>query len=186
MADWFEIPLTMIDAESPIVAELAGAWTNNVIAAFEGAEDAPRLAADAHPRFTHGSVTLNRFGGSEGIDVSGPTLALSGSDTTAATTRLHEFTAMNDGSLRVLGSIRGVDAAIASIIIKKNGATLDTTSDSSGSYQSVSYNLTFLAGDFIEVLLKTTLTTGSGGGTGYAQYKDMRLASSGVRGVYRL
>lgn len=58
MADWRTISDTEVDPDAPVTSELAYAFRDNVIAAFEGASGAPRLADAALPT-NSGSATAS-------------------------------------------------------------------------------------------------------------------------------
>lgn len=56
MADWTNITDSQVDPDAPLTSELAYAWRDNVIAAFEAAPGAPGLAVGGLQRLEVGDV----------------------------------------------------------------------------------------------------------------------------------
>lgn len=64
MATWVDIADSSTDPDAPLTSELAKAWTDNVIAAFEGAAGAPRFALKSIERVVAGAAVRSSRTGS--------------------------------------------------------------------------------------------------------------------------
>lgn len=115
MADWTVITDSQVDPDAPLTSELAYAWRDNVIAAFEGAVGAPRLAFGALDSWysTAGAVgtyvLATRTGGNADVAF-GATLAGSNLSVTGALSRVEGGTSSDVG---VGGTLSGTWRAMS-------------------------------------------------------------------------
>lgn len=70
MATWVTPIESQTDPDAPLTSELGKRWDNNVIAAFEGAAGAPRLAIKNLPAQSGSTVTLSGLDAFGGIEFS--------------------------------------------------------------------------------------------------------------------
>ncbi|MCP4493641.1 MAG: hypothetical protein GY820_41020 [Gammaproteobacteria bacterium] len=128
MATWVDPVDSQTDPDAPLTSELGKRWDNNVIAAFEGAADAPRLSLASIERVAAGdtvrsSRVLNGFNNLN-----------------------HIFSFMQAGTVRASGTSSG--GGDWGIDRSRNGVT---TTIAGGTASSFSYDIDVLPFDTFDI-----------------------------------
>lgn len=157
---------------------------DNMIAMFEGAAGARRLADLAMPDFAAGDTEILNV---LSPDVVGYTDFISGGSA-SGTYYAEKFAwhAIKAGGLRISVQldVHNLQATGSHLRVQRNGTTLATLSGSSLSTVQTA-DITFSRGDLISLQHGVAYTIGSGGGTATSKFRNLKILAD-QRGVFRL
>lgn len=167
--------------DAPATSDHFKRWFENWEAGFQGAAGAPKLLDAAHPTFAAGTVDLENFLGLNVVVQTSYSGGGAGSGT--AYTAAADFAALNAGGLRLSVDMQNASGTGVARV-SKNGVVLATLTCASTSYVTYTADFTFQLGDRIKIERGVVYAFGSGGGTDYANHRNIKIQGN-KRGVYR-
>lgn len=150
----------------------------------QGAPGVQRILADAHPQFAVGAVELINFFG-PGLVQAGATGPSGGGSSGTVYAGVLSFTAARAATVRVSVDLRegNVNCTASILRIFKNGTLMSTLTDTDGTFNTYTYDLTWAAGDFISC--DAGCSYNSSVGAAVSQFQNLKLLAD-RRGVFRL
>jgi hypothetical protein len=155
MADYTTITDAQVDPEAPITSELMSALRDNPIAIAEGAVGAPRIVADTFNGAVAGSTLLFSALGTN-VTFSSGALSPNFIDVPGA-----RFRAVTSGTVRVSFEYAASPSTGQNVTVQvtKNGTSVFSQSKTTATYTTHTVDVSYVAGDVINV-------RGQGGTTG--------------------
>jgi hypothetical protein len=152
MTTYSAITSGQIDAESPIDTVLAGQWTNNVLAMFEGDASASGVRLQNPALATLATASPNTIFFTDNTEISGGLTSYQ---------KVFEFKCLQGGILNFTFTLKSnVGSYTAYGRIYKNGAAEGTErSTTSTSYQTYNEEITVARGDLLQLYVKSSNST---------------------------